>query len=69
MLRLVSFLALITGILGASLVSFNIREGFLFFTISAILSCYILRRVDKNLFYLNFVYFFINLNGLYQFYF
>jgi len=66
-----SNLALILGVAGASLLSFDneFRNfGYFPFLISAILSCYILSDKSKQLFWLNFVFGLINLNGIFQFF-
>jgi uncharacterized membrane protein YhhN len=64
-------LALILGITGASLLSFDSEfrnYGYFPFLISAIFSCMILWRKEKNLFALNAVFAAININGIYQFF-
>jgi len=59
-------LALIFGILGASLVSFNIPHGFILFLISGIFSMIVLYGNNRELFALNAVYTLININGIIQ---
>jgi len=59
-------LALITGILGASLVSFNIPHGFILFFVSGLLSMVVLYGNNRELFALNAVYTVININGIIQ---
>jgi hypothetical protein len=66
-----SNLALILGIAGASLLSFDSEFrnlGYFPFLISAILSCMILYDKSKQLFILNAVFGLINLNGIIQFF-
>ena len=63
-------LALISGIAGASLLSLDFpgrNYGYILFLISAICSCIVLRKSNKELFWLNATFGLINLNGIYQF--
>jgi hypothetical protein len=63
--------ALILGIAGASLLSFDSEFrnlGYFPFLISAILSCIVLWQKEKNLFALNAVFAAININGIFQFF-
>ena len=66
-----SFLALLSGIAGATLLSFDStfrNVGYFPFLLSAILSCILLWKLNKQLFILNATFGVINLNGIIQFF-
>ena len=66
---MIAKLALITGILGASLVSFKLGIGYVLFLASGILSVYIFYKTKQHeMLVLNAVYSVININGLFQYF-
>ena len=68
---LASNLALILGIAGATLLSFDFELrniGYFPFLLSAALSCILLWKVNNQLFTLNVIFAIINLNGIVQFF-
>ena len=69
-MKTASFLAMLLGITGASLLSFDFEHrnlGYIPFLISAILSCIVLYKKDHYLLTLNAIFAVININGIYQF--
>ncbi len=70
-MKFLARVALVTGIAGASLLSFDFEFrnfGYFLFLISAVCSCKVLYENNKELFWLNFVFGLINANGIYQFF-
>ena len=64
-----SFIALLTGIIGASLLSFDFEYrnwGYVPFIISGICTVFTLWKKDTSLVLLNLIFTLINANGIYQ---